>query len=135
MNHKLMERRCPGSHFIKPVYLEHAKFVYDGKSSRWGDKAVANIISCDNARVWGGLFQISQSNLDALDVRYEGFPKYYGRGIVEVEDKDAESYNAWVYFRIGQKEGHPSEEYRTTVIQGAKDCILPEEYIRNFLEA
>jgi gamma-glutamylcyclotransferase (GGCT)/AIG2-like uncharacterized protein YtfP len=133
MNHKLMEKRCPGSHFIKPVYLEHAKFVYDGKSSRWEDKAVANIISCDNARVWGGLFQISQLNLDSLDVNYEGFPKHYGRGMVKVKDIDGEQYDAWVYYRVGQKQGSPSEEYRHIVIQGARDCSLPEDYIKNNL--
>lgn len=92
-----------------------------------------NIIEAKNGIVWGGLFEINDSHLSALD-RYEGYPKFYDRKIVKVKDERNNIYNAWVYFRIGQKQGQPSEEYKKTVIQGAKDCNLPEEYIKNRLE-
>lgn len=52
MNHKQMKERCPNSKFIKRVYLENYKFVYDGYSyTRRGP--VANIVESQEEIVWG----------------------------------------------------------------------------------
>lgn len=134
MSHEQMKRRCPGSRFIKKVYLENAKFVYDGESITWGDKAVANVISSEGSVVWGGLFEINEEHLSDLDIRYEGFPDSYGKGKVEVKDDENNVYKAWIYFRIGQKNGAPILKYQNKIKTGAKDCNLPEEYIKMNLE-
>lgn len=124
-----MKKRCPDSKFIKPVYLDNAQFRYDGFSKKWNG-AVANIIDKDGGRVWGGLFEVSEKDLDNLD-HCEGYPNSYDRRIVQVVDVEGNTYKAWVYFRIGRKEGRPSEEYRHVVLEGVKDCNLPEGYIKN----
>jgi len=67
--------------------------------------------------------------LKKLD-RYEGYPNVYQRKIVMVKDDDGNEYEAWVYYREGEKEGIPSREYRKTIFEGAKECGLPEDYIK-----
>ena len=83
--------------------------------------------------MYGGLFEINEDNFSALDC-YEGYPGSYDRREVEVKDEKSITYKAITYFRTGKKESKPSEYYRRTVIQGAKDCNIPEEYIRNNLD-
>ncbi len=123
--------RCPSSRFLRPVLLEGYRFVYDGHSCKWNG-AVANIIESENDIVWGGLFEIDQDNLAALDC-YEGYPDSYDKDWFMVKDDKGKSCKAITYFRTAKEPGKPSKEYRETVMQGAKDCKLPEEYIRDIL--
>ncbi len=129
MNHTQMNERCPGSRFIGPAKLSSHKFVYDGYSkTRKG--AVANIINKNNSKdaVWGGLFKISKDNKNSLDC-YEGYPRVYERMEVTVQDLNGKMFNALVYLRKGEKVGIPSENYHKTVLCGARDCGLPQDYI------
>lgn len=129
MNKDWFKTRCPYAKPIAgPFYLENSQFIYDGESSQWNNKAVANIISRQNSKVWGGLYEILSNDLDNLD-HHEGYPNNYGKGIVIVKDKNKKEYPAWVYYRVGQKEGLPSDDYKKCVLKGAKDFNLPEEYI------
>jgi len=129
MKHKQMQRRCPDSRFVKNAYLNNAKFRYDGKSNTWDDKAVANIVSSDGEKVWGGLFEVSDNDLAQLD-HCECFPKSYGKKVVQVIDVEGNVYDAWVYFRIGEIKREPSEKYRSVVLEGANNCNLPEDYTK-----
>lgn len=133
MNHQQMKNRCPNSRFTKRAILERHKFVYDGYA-RTRNGAVANVIGTGRKDdiVWGGLFKINEDNRSALDC-YEGYPIAYDRKEVRVKDDEGNCYTAIVYFRAGRPKSKPSEDYRNIVIQGAKDCNLPEEYIRNNL--
>lgn len=136
MNFKQMEERCgkDGFKFIGRAYLEGYSFVYDGYSnSRNG--AVANIVKSDNKneKVWGGLFEINQECLNKLDT-YEGYPHSYNRKEIKVIDDFNNEYKAWIYLRDSKERGEPSENYRNIVIQGAKDCGLPEDYINYYLK-
>jgi gamma-glutamylcyclotransferase (GGCT)/AIG2-like uncharacterized protein YtfP len=131
MNHKQMKQRCPNSKFIKKVFLEGYKFIYDGYSSTRQD-SVANIIKSNKDIIWGGLFEINEDDLSALDC-YEGYPKYYDRKGLTVSDETENKYKAIVYLRTGKQQGKPSKEYFNLVIQGAKDCGLPEDYIKRNL--
>ena len=132
MNHKQMKKRCPSSNFVRKVYLEGYRFVYDGYSCTWKG-TVANVIESSGGIVRGGLFEISDDNLSALDC-YEGYPNSYDRKEIEVKDEEGDTYKAWIYFRTGKVISKPCEHYHKIVIQGAKDCNLPEQYIRNNLD-
>lgn len=129
MNHKQMAERCPNSKFIKKVFLEGYRFVYDGVSS-FRKGAVANIIESKDEIVWGALFEINSNDLAALDC-CEGYPKAYNRKEINVAGAGHETYKAITYFRTGKQEGAPSAEYREIIKQGAKDCRLPEGYSTN----
>jgi len=134
MNHEQMKFRCSDSCFLQRVFLKDYKFVYDG----WSNKrkgAVANIIETkkESDIVWGGLFEITTDCRKKLD-KHEGYKKTYDRKVVEVEDDSKNSYAAIAYFRTGEKPGEPHEDYRKIVVEGAKDCNLPEDYIKDNLK-
>ncbi len=131
MNFKQMKIRCPKAIFIKRVYLENYKFIYDGYSF-YRKGAVANITPCNKTIVWGGLYEIDEECLKSLD-RYEGYPSAYDREELEVKDKDENKFKAWVYLREGKTKGIPSKEYREIILEGARDCLLPNDYIKKFL--
>jgi gamma-glutamylcyclotransferase (GGCT)/AIG2-like uncharacterized protein YtfP len=131
MNQAQMKDRCPGGRFLKAVFLEGHRFVYDGYSvTRQG--STANIIRSAVDFVRGGLFEITQKDREALDV-HEGYPKDYDRKIVEVKDAQGKAYAALTYFRPARALGKPHPDYERLILDGARDCKLPEEYIDRYL--
>lgn len=131
MNFIQMKRWCPASRFLKTVILEGHRFVYDGYSVTW-DGAVGNIVRSDFERVWGALFEITEKDRLSLDA-FEGYPRTYDRKDVEVKDLEGNAYRAMTYARAGRAAGKPHPDYEKVVLDGAKDCHLPEEYMEKFL--
>lgn len=131
MHHEQMKKRCGESRFISMGVLEHYRFVYDGVSDRWGG-AVGNIVPSEGELVLGGLFDVSDSDIESLD-SYEGYPVRYQKDYFPVLAMDGTTVKAFAYFRESKKIGLPSEPYRESVMQGAKDCGLPEDYIEKYL--
>ena len=131
MNLSQMKDRCPYARFLKRGFIKKYKFVYDGYSStRRG--AAGNIILSEDSMVWGALFEITEKCLLKLDER-EGYPLVYDRQEFEVLDDNGERCMAIVYFRVGKTIGKPSKDYEGVILQGAKDCGLPEDYVNEFL--
>jgi len=130
MNSLQMRERCPGSRFIGKATLDNFKFVYDGTSKEGG--AVGNIVKEGDEFVLGGLYEINDSHFRSLD-RYEGYRTSYDRKEFSVQTVDGKFFSAIVYLRTGKQVGEPSSQYRSIVIQGARDCGLPEEYIQRYL--
>jgi gamma-glutamylcyclotransferase len=131
MNHAQMKERCPGGRFLKPVVLEGYRLVYDGYSEmRQGP--TANIVKSVSEIVRGALFEITEKDRLALD-SHEGYPKAYERKVVEVKDAEGNAYAAMAYFRPGRALGKPHPDYERVILDGAKDCKLPEEYIDRYL--
>lgn len=133
MNLEQMKKRCPSAVFLKKVRLKGYKFVYDGCSSL-RKCAVANIVRSENDTVWGALFEVDSECIDSLD-RYEGFPFSYQKETLEVIDEQNRKYDALVYVREPQMIVKPSDEYRNVVLDGAKNCELPKDYIARFILA
>jgi len=133
MSFKQMRKRCPGNQFVGRAKLFGYKFVYDGHSSARSG-AVANIIKSDKVTVWGALFEVNDECIKNLD-RYEGYPTSYQRESMVVEDEQGSKYEALIYLREPREEGAPSNEYRAILLEGARDCGLPEEYINGFIRA
>lgn len=127
MNFIQMKRWCPASRFLKTVLLEGHRFVYDGYSVTW-DGAVGNIVRSDSEHVWGSLFEITERDRLSLDA-FEGYPRTYDRKEVVVKDADGNIYRAMTYARAGRAVGKPHPDYEKVVLDGAKDCHLPEEYV------
>ena len=131
MNHRQMKQRCKDSSYISSGVLERFKFVYDGYSTRWKG-AVGNIVPSKSDSVFGALFEVTEEDLDALD-GYEGYPTRYQKIEVPVVSKERGEMRAFAYFREGEKEGLPSDDYLSTVLQGARDCGLPDQYVQKYL--
>jgi gamma-glutamylcyclotransferase (GGCT)/AIG2-like uncharacterized protein YtfP len=131
LNQAQMKRWCPGSRFFKTALLEGHRFVYDGFSATW-DGAVGNIVKSEVESVWGAIFEISETDRLTLDA-FEGYPRAYDRVEVEVKDKDGHAYLAMTYFRTGRALGKPHPDYEKVVLEGAKECALPEDYVDRYL--
>lgn len=127
LNHQQMESRCPDSIFLCRAYLTGYKFVYDGYSS-YRKGSVANVIIKDGSIVWGGLYEISEKDLDSLD-KCEGYPNTYNRMKLIVKVDKGKSYTVHVYLREAKRVGLPTGDYKEIIIEGAKDCRLPKDYI------
>lgn len=127
MNQSQMKRWCPASRFRKAAVLEGFRFVYDGFSLTW-DGAVGNIVKSENESVWGALYEITERDRLTLDA-FEGYPRSYDHKEVDVKDRDGKVYRAMTYFRTGRPLGKPHPDYERIVIDGAKECGLPDEYI------
>jgi len=131
MNHARMKERCPGGRFLKPVILEGHRFVYDGYSETW-QGATANFVSSGTEVVRGALFEITEKDKLAMD-SFEGYPKAYDRTEVGVKDAEGNLFRAMAYSRTGRALGKPHPDYERVILDGARDCKLPEEYIDRYL--
>lgn len=128
MNHEHIRERCQTSRFLKRAYLPDHQFIFDGYPELLRKKSLANIIDRKDYIVWGGLFEISEDDLKMLDSS-DIYKKTYQKKTVSVIDDDGNLHEAIVYFREQRQLCPPSKEYRNMIIQGAKDCDLPENYI------
>lgn len=131
MKHKQIKRRCGEGNvrFLKRAYLPNYKLIFTGHSYTW-ESPVASVVEKEGAVVWGGLFEINEEAEEHLD-EYEGFPEYYIKREVVVYDDEGNSYNALIYIKSSvDGEKVPGSKYLHAILQGAKDCGLPEEYIK-----
>lgn len=131
MNQAQMKRWCPASRFLKAVVLEGYRFVYDGLSVSW-DGATGNIVQSTTESVWGALYEITERDRLTLDA-FEGYPRNYDHKDVDVRDREGKIDRAMTYFRTGRALGKPHPDYERIVIDGAKECGLPDDYIEKFL--
>ncbi len=127
MNFEQMRRRCPEAKFMRKVYLENFRFVYDNACDWW--KTAGNIVPSEGDVVWGALFDIHKKDLTSLD-NYEQYQRrLYFRKDVLVKDDAGNETKAIVYIREGAVEAAPGEAYQDIVVEGARDCGLPKDYI------
>lgn len=139
LNHAQMQKRCPGAKFIKPVRLEEYAFIYDGFSRvlTWDGKkgSVANIVPKSGSHVWGGLYEVTAEHILSLD-HLEDIPISYQKiEDLTVRDQEGNAYtNVIAYNRNPLPPGRPAEGYRAIILQGARDCSLPADYVQQ-LEA
>ena len=132
MDETQMKKRCPHSKLVGVAILKGYRFVYDGYSS-YRQGAVANLIKDQCEKVFGVLYEISETDEENLD-RYEGYPVAYDKKEVEVEDLKRRKYKALVYLREPRTIGKPSRKYEMTIITTARKFGFPEEYINKFLK-
>ncbi|MCK7480026.1 MAG: gamma-glutamylcyclotransferase [Candidatus Moduliflexus flocculans] len=76
----------------------------------------------------GALYEITERDKLTLDA-FEGYPRSYERKEVEVRDRDGNLHRAVTYFRTGRPLGKPHPDYEKVVLDGARECGLPEDYI------
>jgi len=122
LSHAQMKARCSSSRFIGVGKLKNYRFVFDGYSRQWGC-AVANIVPSENESVWGGIYELSDKDLQILD-RHEGRGVRYNRKEVGVSLLDGSNINCSTYLRSAQEVGQPSKAYLKALRTGLADCNL-----------
>jgi len=129
LNCDQMKCRCPGAQFLGRGILPGYRFIIYSRG-------YASVVKDAEATVWGGIWKISHSHLVTLD-NYEGISSkcYYRETIpVNLADKAQGMMNCEIYFGADSIEGVSHPGYMKIVIQGALDCGLPKDYIKNRLD-
>lgn len=124
-----MQDRCPQARVLGPGCLKGFRLGFTWHSTGWGC-GVADVVESEQDEVWGLVFNISTSDLDALD-RYEGYPTYYGRSQTMIHTGNAVLKNVWVYtVRDKTKFIAPSRMYLDIMKSACAEYEFPDSYAR-----
>lgn len=120
-----MSRRCPDSIPVTQAILRDYKMVYR--------RGVATIEPSKGDKVYGALYIISDSDLEALD-RYEGYPTLYYRQKIKVEARGTGEQEAIAYFmHTTYKFSPPRGGYYEIIEEGYRNWGLPVEHLATTL--
>ena len=123
LNRKQMAERCPDSKPMFVATLPNYKLTFAGWSRQWRG-GVATIKSHKGEKVLGGVYDVSERDLQRLDSS-EGYPAKYNRLKVRVFDEDGEPVEAITYIKVGAlEETQPSREYLAVIQQGYRDWSI-----------
>ena len=117
LNEKQMKKRCPAATKLCSASLGGAALGFlGGVATIFPEQGSATL------GVEGGLWLITPECLKALD-KYEGYPRLYDRGIVEVVDENGHARRAITYWIIkkGMKVDPIGASYLGSIVQGYKD--------------
>jgi len=116
----------PGARFLGAARLDGHELGFRRRSVRWGGGA-ADLLPDPGGVVWGAVFEIEAWS--ALDAR-EGLGRAYERVAVTVS-LDGRDVSAETYVVIDREPADvpPTPDYAATMLRGARECGLPEEYI------
>lgn len=128
MNQEQMKSRCPDSKLIGLTFLSDYKIAFT-IFSKIRNCGCADIIKSSGDKVWGLLYEISESDLANLD-KAEGHPKHYKRFQVEVSNKNGEVCTAESYEVVTKKGDFlkPSKHYIGLMIDAASRFGFPNDY-------
>lgn len=123
LNRRQMEIRCPGARPFSKATLPNFKLIFSGWSRNWRG-GVASIKPIKDEKVIGGLYEVNEKDLKALDI-HEGYPNTYNRINVTVFTDYDEPIKAITYIKVEQSdETKPSPEYLSIIQHGFKDWGL-----------
>ena len=111
LNKNGMNARCPGWKGLCIGELKDHRLVFRG---------VADVIPSKGHSVQGMIYELTDAHFKALD-RFEGFPNFYDRKVVQVQ-----GFNCIVYFMVsGGSYDPPQASYKQTITDGLQDWRLP----------
>ena len=118
LNHFQMRKRCKDSKYIKKFEIKDFRLTFRSKHG------VADIESKKNYFVQGGLYEISKSDENKLDI-YEDFPILYKKIYFDFNGEKIMAYtmvkkSLFIY---------PSKRYLDVIKQGYKDCKLDSKFL------
>ena len=127
-----MKRRCPSSELISKGSLPGYRLTFNKFSSGWGG-GVADVIQDQGSKVWGLVFELSDTDLERLD-RYEGYHKdwtsLYERWQAIIETPNGLVSDVWVYTVVEkQKFVKPTIEYLQIIKDAAVKWNFPKAYL------
>ena len=115
-----MARRCPTAQCLGPAYIKDHRLVF---------RTHADVESAAGEQCWGVLWEISQTDLKALDL-LEGFPYYYGRKTVMIHKQDHFVAGLVYYMNDQTSEQEPSLGYYQTVWEGYQQNDVPTDQLK-----
>ena len=120
-----MQKRCPEHQVI-------GNGVLNGYRWTISSRGVANVVRSERDKVYGMVYQISESDESTLD-ECEGVKHGdYEKCVMEI-DIGGTDQECLVYVDPIQEEGKPLEEYVTRINNGLRDSALPEDYVEKYI--
>lgn len=135
MNPGQIALRCPGAKRIVAARLPDHRLAFFGHSERW-DGGEETVMPAPGQTVHGMVYALAFSALDRLDawqgVRLDGGGGGgYFHSPAMVFDLKGATFDILMYRKdILGPPRPPSIEYRAHILDGARDCGLPEDYCR-----
>ena len=136
--------RCPGHRVVGLAVLPDHRLVFPRFSADWGG-GVASVALAHGERVWGVLYELTDSDLASLD-GYEGWRaagdqhNHYDRETVMVElvrpDDTSVPRRLRVVTYVARISNPtaPSRRYLETILRGARHHRLPEDYVERLVK-
>ena len=126
-----MKRRCSESRLISKGSLSGHSLTFNRFSNGWGG-GVADVIQDQDSKVWGLVFEISDSDLERLD-RYEGYHKdqtsMYERWKAVIDTPNGQISDVWVYTVVEKQNFvQPTLEYLQIIKDAAVRWNFPKDY-------
>ena len=116
-----MGQRCPTAQEAGLAILRDHRFVIMANG-------YASVVPVKGEQVHGFLWRVGPRDLAALDDYEDVAGGLYRRAMLPIL-QDGTTVEALVYLGNEAREGRPREAYMALVIESARDCGLPEDYI------
>ncbi|MGE4273233.1 MAG: gamma-glutamylcyclotransferase family protein [Desulfitobacterium sp.] len=129
LNLPQMAFRCPTAKVVGASEIKDYELLFRGgrKSS------VATVEPLKGSSVPVLLWKLKERDLQSLD-RYEGFPSFYRKEILEVELR-GKTVPAMVYImNEGHPFGSPSDYYLNTILEGYQSAGFDTEFLEQAVE-
>ena len=116
--------------------LSGYRFAFEKRSTDGSAKGNAAETGRESDAVWGVVFDIDTAQKPALDDA-EGLGHGYGEKAITVTDKSSQSYECVMYYAQPSHivVDQPYDWYKRFVVDGARQHVLPPEYISQHLAA
>lgn len=123
LSEKQMAYRCPTAKVVGTSILKDWRLLFDGPAS---------IEECEGYEVPVLIWEIQPRDEMSLD-RYEGYPSYYRKEMLDVE-VNGEILNAMVYIMNTNGESKPSDMYYNVLKQGYERFGFNKRILEKALE-
>jgi gamma-glutamylcyclotransferase (GGCT)/AIG2-like uncharacterized protein YtfP len=120
---------CPRHRYLGRGRLPGFTLAFTRRSVRTGTGVVDAVVD-PGGEVWGALYELADSDLEALD-RKEGSGWAYARRLVRVFADDGRARDAAAYFVISKAVApiQPSPEYARRLVEAGQERALPAAYL------
>lgn len=133
MHPEQMRGVCPGSRFVTIGKLPDYRLDFTRFSNRRGG-GVADIVHDSDSEVWGVVYDVPETDLDALDEKEGVAVGAYERKHVEILTPSSEPLPVTTY-SVVDKGGPfaPKPEYSDLIVGGARYWSLPQQYVTSLI--
>ncbi len=130
LSSRQMRQRCPTARVASRAVLPGHRLEFVQPHDAWGG-GVAGILPDPGRRVEGVVYRLSAEDLHRLDAYEPVRERRYWRTRVQVTLPAGTMKLAWTYegLVLDGAPFAPSERYLATLIDGAREHGLPEDYI------
>jgi gamma-glutamylcyclotransferase len=121
---------------VKICRLKNYRFIFNKRSFRVPGRVFANILPSPGDDVWGVAYACTQDMINTLDEYEYVHQENYMHHHIQVTTTEDETLSALTYVAGANficKEGKPSVDYVSLILNGAKFYGLPDFYIENIV--